>query len=205
MITILQGGTPQVQISDGSDEVAIVAANATQDETLAQYMANLSVISGYDGTDLKLVRAQNEPHIRILETTNVINPVLVADTTANDSDKSFTVTSNEQWQILWIFAKLTTTSTVANREMAVRYKDGSGNVIYQANADVSQAQSTTRYYSWHPGQAREAAFENQVMIQPLPTHSWLPAAHVIQIVEASAIAVSADDMEVYLMTNQQSV
>ena len=50
-------------------------------------------------------------------------------TTADDSDNTFTVPANTEYQILSVYVSLVTTATVGNRQMAVQALDASDNVL----------------------------------------------------------------------------
>jgi hypothetical protein len=127
----------------------------------------------------------------------------LSDVTANDSDKSFTVPANTEYQILGIYVELTTTATAGNRELNVQVQTGAGVVTERlGRASVLQTASLTRYYLFGPGVADMLAFRGSptadLLTTPIPVTSLLLAAQVLRVWDKNAIDPAADDMNVYV-------
>lgn len=128
--------------------------------------------------------------------TSVAPIYSVFDSTANDSDKSFTVPDGEMWELNWVNTVLVTTATVGNRQMEMRILDESGNVMVSLFAGAVQAASLTRDYHFIQGVYRETAFVANELQVPYGTDIWMPAGWSLNMRDQAAIDPSADDMTV---------
>lgn len=118
------------------------------------------------------------------------------DDTANDSNKSWTVPSNELWKITHAHVILTTTATVGNRQIFMVLRDESGNLIMDIAAGAVQAASLTRHYGFMQGIYRETAFISNEIQVPMPIDCYLGPGYTLQFFDGSAIDAAADDMVV---------
>lgn len=106
------------------------------------------------------------------------------------------IPAGELWEILAVFAELTTDATVANREMEIQAQvepvPGVGLVtIYQARANFTQTASLNRPYSFAPvGIVGDVATISDVLLVPTPVGLKLPPLSRIRI---QAAGIQAGD------------
>lgn len=131
---------------------------------------------------------------------------LESDTTTNDSDKSFTVPADTEWQVLWIWVELTTTSTVGDRQLVVELQTSGPDVIGQVRVGVTQAASLTYYYMIASSLA-DLMVERDTdwLMTPLPPTTVLQAGDIIRVYDNNAVAAAADDMVVHIQIAERSV
>jgi len=137
------------------------------------------------------------------------NPVPITDTwtvmhwgniSADDSDKSATVTAGAIWHIFWVWVELTTTATAGDRQIVVELQDDTNDVIGQFRAGAVQAASLTRNYMFAPAMADLVAFrDTDYLMTPMPPTVLLPAGYQIRIYDNNAVDAAADDMVVMTM------
>lgn len=132
---------------------------------------------------------------------------LSPDEGANDSDKSFTIPTNTEWELLWIWVELVTSADVGNRQLEVRVQDAAGDLIgILAVAGTTQAASLTRNYLFAPGAADMTAFRDTDFISnPIPRRTMLEAGQVLRIWDNNAVAAGVDDMVIQLQFNARAV
>jgi hypothetical protein len=124
---------------------------------------------------------------------------LSAEETADDSDKTFTVPTDYEWEVQAVLVEMTTTSTAGDRQLVVEFQDGSSDVVGQVRAGAVQAASLTRYYQFGQGLADLTAFrDTDYLMTPLPK-VVLPAGFQVRILDKAAVDAAADDMIVQLM------
>lgn len=135
----------------------------------------------------------------IISADDVWTPALAADETADDSDKSFTVTANQVWQILWIWVELTTTATVGDRQLVVQLQDNAADVIGEVRVGSVQAASLTRNYMFAPALADLTSFrDTDYLMTPFPPTIILPESYIIRVYDNNAVDAAADDMVVQM-------
>lgn len=132
-------------------------------------------------------------------------PVLVADVTDNDSDKTVTVPASTQYQPLSILVDLTTSADVGNRQLAVLVTTAADVVIAEARAGIVQAASLTRRYVIGVGQPDMEAFRDTDLLATTLPVLVLPAAYKIRVYDNNAVAAAADDMHVQLLVMSRAV
>lgn len=120
------------------------------------------------------------------------NPLLQADEALNDSDKSFTVPSDQVWRIQSIRAELTTTATAGTRQMTVEIQDGAGDVLYSKNGGTAAA-STTLIEHYAP-------VGGEVAVPDL----ILPPNFVVRVFDSAAIDPAADDLVVQMLVKERA-
>ena len=132
---------------------------------------------------------------------------LQSDETTNDSDKSFTVDSGEEWQVLWLWVELATTATVGNRQLVVEIQDSANDVIAQvARAGVTQAASLTYYYQFAPGNADLTAVrDSDYLTTPIPPTLILQGGDILRVYDNNAVDASADDMVLQMQIASRAV
>jgi hypothetical protein len=129
------------------------------------------------------------------------------DEDANSSAKTFTVPSDEEWQILLIWVELNTTATVGNRQLEVFVLNNEpDNIGELARAGIVQAASLYRFYLFAPGAADLTSFrDTSYLTVPLPMGTFLQPNDQIRIWDNKAIDASADDMIVQMKIAKRKV
>lgn len=132
---------------------------------------------------------------------------LHADEALNDSDKVFTVPSDVEWWVQWIWVELTSTGDQGDRQLVIEIQDSANDVIAQvARAGAVQAASLTRYYMFAPDLADLTAFrDTDYLTTPLPVTLRLQAGDQIRIYDNAAIAAVADDMIVQMQVKARVI
>ncbi|MFQ5741985.1 MAG: hypothetical protein ACE5HV_00170 [Acidobacteriota bacterium] len=126
-------------------------------------------------------------------------PVLQVDEALNDSDKTFTVPANTTWEILSLWAELTTTATVGNRQVALEIQDAAGDIIAQVRHGVTQAASLTRNYLFAPDVADLTAFRDADYLSSAMPRLILPESSIIRVFDKAAVDAAADDLVLQMM------
>ena len=125
-------------------------------------------------------------------------PVLKADEALNDSDKSFTVPADANWELYNLWVELVTTTTAGNRRIGVEFQDDSADVIASVVAGATQAASLTRNYLINLEAADGTSFiANSILTISLP-RLILPESYVVRVFDVNAIDAAADDMVVQI-------
>ena len=127
--------------------------------------------------------------------------IIQADAALNDSDKSFTVPTGVEWDIINVRISLIATATMGDRRLAVEVQDGSANVLMLVQAGIVQAESLTRAYDFAPGLADQTTFVNDTLNTALPKLILGPG-EVLRLYDIAAIAAAADDMTVRVMIRE---
>ena len=123
---------------------------------------------------------------------------LVYDSTANDSDKSFTVPVGKVWQLLWVRYRISTTATVGNRIMAVYITNGVNNIASgTVSAVIAASKVGVGMYGFGVGLGTTSMNADVSTEGPLPL-MYLPAGTVIRIYDIAAMDATGDDLEVTL-------
>jgi hypothetical protein len=134
---------------------------------------------------------------RVMITSNVI---------ADNSNKTFTVPANREWQILRVFVKYSSTATVGNRQVGYRMETAGGVTIARYLASVVQAASLVRYYQFAPGCADLLGFRDTDMLNiNIGVGELMSATQVLRVWDNKAIAAAADDMDVHLLYAERTV
>lgn len=126
----------------------------------------------------------------------------VHDSTANDSNKSFTVPTGKRWELKYIQALLACTATVGNRHLEVQFLDASSNVIFETEYITLVASEVGRVVLI-PGASRATGISvwgdttakgNVFTLPPM----YLDAGMSIKVWDLSAVDAAADDLTVSL-------
>jgi hypothetical protein len=140
-----------------------------------------------------------------MEVSEVWRVDLEANETANDSDKTFTIPSTEEWQILTVWVELTTTATIGNRQLEIQIQDAAADVIYSARPNVVQAASLTRNYAFAPSVEPMSAFiDTDFISTPIPP-IFLAPGWIIRVFDNNAVDAGADDMIIQLTVARRSI
>lgn len=140
------------------------------------------------------------------ESVAVVSPMYdVFNSTANDSDKSFVVPGNEQWQINGGLITLVTTATVGNRLLVMEVQDDSSNVVFAIAAGAVQAASGTVKYYFSVGAPRETTVVNGYLSVNCPGELFLSGGYTLRFYDVNAVDAAADDMTVSFMAKKYVV
>lgn len=121
------------------------------------------------------------------------------DTTANDSDKTFTIPANEEWHVGWIFVDYTASADVGNRQLVIQFLDAATNLIGEVRAGAVIAAEERRYFTFGAGLADLMAFrDTDWLMTPLPVGLLLQTDFDIRVYDNNAVAANADDMSVVI-------
>jgi hypothetical protein len=124
---------------------------------------------------------------------------LVADVAPNDSDKTFTVPANTEWQVLWIYIILATSADVGARQLEIEIQNAAAAVIGRFQVGVTQAANLTYNYLVAQAMPDLTALRDVVyLLTPLPAGLFLSAGQKVRIYDNNAVAVAADDMSIQL-------
>ncbi len=126
-------------------------------------------------------------------------------TTADDSENTFTVPANTEYQILSVYVSLVTTATAGNRQMAVQAIDSSSNILIGVRAGATQAASLTRVYNFAPGLPQDTAFRDTDYLAVSLPSIFLAPGQKLRVWDKAAIAATADDMTVRVQIASRSV
>ena len=129
-----------------------------------------------------------------------------SDTTADDSDKTFTVPANRQWRPVTIFVDLGTTATSGNRLMRIDFGDGT-NVIYRVTSAFEHIPSLQTYYcfSRSDSDSKTPSSIGGTVYDTFPKDMILLAAYTIRVYDSLVVDVAADDMTVRMMIDERIV
>jgi hypothetical protein len=155
---------------------------------------------GTMATSLPVVMASDQSAVPVVDD---YTPTEVADVTADDSDKTFTVTAAKVWQVQTIHVSLTSTATAGNRQMTVDYTDDANNVLARVRAGATQAASLTYSYTFGIGLDKDVAPIGLHLTAPLPQMSLL-AGWKIRVYDSAAIAAAADDLTVEIVVAERA-
>jgi len=136
-------------------------------------------------------------------TWDSITPVLEAEETLNDSDKTFTVGTDEEWMIISIWIEFATTATVGNRLICIEILDTTDDVISRISAYEIQAASLSKNYLFAPYFVHRAAPANDYNTV-LPDFV-IPSGYDIRVYDINGIDVAADDMNVQMLVKKRKV
>lgn len=132
----------------------------------------------------------------------MVLPVLLTDTTANDSNKSFTVPTGYIYEILYGQITLVTSATAGNRQLVIQILDDDDVEVATIRAGAVQAASTTRYYEFVQGVPRETSFIDESINIAIPDEFIALPGYDIVIKDIDAVDAAADDMTVQLMVRK---
>ena len=128
---------------------------------------------------------------------------VIEDVTASDSDKSFTVPADTEWQPVSVFVEYTSTAAAGDRQLVVEFLDDAGEQVAVAPVTVVQTASETVTYVFalNVGVDFARVYDNLNTTLPL---SVLLAGYSIHVYDAAAIAAAADTMVVRLVVQERA-
>lgn len=131
---------------------------------------------------------------------------LTQDTNLNDSDKTFTVPVNTEWQILWVWVEYTSTGTAGTRQLELQTQDSGSSITSQFPVGVTQSGGLTYKYLIAIGVPDLTAVrDDNNLTTPLPAGTFLSAGQKIRIWDNNAIDAAADDMTVKIQYAYRSI
>lgn len=139
---------------------------------------------GYLGTSSHLVMGQDEYQ---LEGQGYATSVACTDPAAG-VEVVCTVPANARWKVKAFRFALVTDGTVASRFVNVRVKDASGNILWDAGANVAQTASLTTIYNVAPGVQQQAAIVNLRLQIPIPPDLVLFQGYTIETFTTALVA-----------------
>ena len=158
--------------------------------------ATLSIVEGPD--DGLMLTSQGE--IGSVDSWRV---TAVKDEAVNDSSKDMlTCPADTEYQILFIYIRMTSDAAAGVREMGIEIIDVDTDETFEIRCGATQAASLTRLYSFGASLAdmlgfRGAAAANWLMT-PIPSGLILKTGDILRVRDLAAIAIAADDMSVYV-------
>ena len=130
---------------------------------------------------------------------------LSADEGANDSDKTITVATGEEWEIQSIRVELVTTGNAGDRQMTVQVRDGSDDIVFEVTAGLVQAANLTYNYHFAPDVVNiTSVLDTSHVSTPFPK-LVLPAGYDLRIFDNNAVDAAADDMVIQLLYRSRDV
>lgn len=130
---------------------------------------------------------------------------VVTSTTVNDSDKAIAVTLGEQWHIMSVHVKYTSTATEGNRQIVLQLLSGA-TVVDEVRAGLVQAASNTYYYAFQPNASNmSTAIDSDFITTNIPSTWILGYGESVRVLDNNAVAAAADDMEIRMRVLARSV
>ncbi len=187
---------------DGSTLKRVPITDSTADalSTAGMSLAARSLLYTFNGTTWDRTRTpgNSAPNIGVQRVANQGTPSNTEDLTANDSDKTFTVSAGEQWHVKGLYIHYLATANVGNRIIQVHFRDSYDNVLYVIGSIPNVVASQEVGISLMPGVARETAFSSSQIVGPMIPDIMLPASYDIRVYDSAGIDAAADNMEVFI-------
>ena len=148
------------------------------------------------------------------DVTITTNPVPMSEAwraalTQNESagsNKLFTVPAATEWQILAVWAELTSAGVSGNRQVGIQILDSESDVTGRVEAGATQASGITRNYLFAPGLPDLIAFrDTDLLLTPFPPTFILAAGESIRVWDNKVIASGLDTLNVQLRYAYRSV
>lgn len=131
---------------------------------------------------------------------------LIESTVMNSSDKVFVAPVNSELQILWIWVEFSSTGTVGSRQIEIQLQDTDDTVINQWQAGITQNGNLTyRYMFGMVVPDLTALRDNNCLMTPIGSSTFLSAGQKIRIWDNKNIDSSNDDMIVRLQYSYHNV
>jgi len=128
--------------------------------------------------------------------------IYLSDTTAASNDKSFTVPTNRLWVLKSARCVLTSSDTVANREIQLTVDPAiTGDTLpyIDVRAGVVQAASLTYYYQFFHGASRITTIADTDWLSVQLPDAELQPGSVIRIFDSVNADASSDQLDIKLM------
>lgn len=132
------------------------------------------------------------------------NIAAISDTTPADSDKTFTVPLDREYQVLSIHVDYYAFADVANRQLQVDFRDTADNVFGEIRTGAIQTANTTGHYMVAPGSADLGAFRNtNYLMTPMPPTVFLQPGEDIRVYDN--VLTANDTMAVRIRVAERAV
>lgn len=126
--------------------------------------------------------------------------------TVNDSDKIFTVPTDTEWEILWVWVKYTSSSVVGTRQLEFQLQNSGSDVIAQIQTGITQGENNICNYLLSSGIPDTIAFRNvSYLLTPVMGNTFLSAGQKMRIWDNNAVDAAGDDMNVYIQYGYRTV
>jgi len=176
-------------------------------------VSNEATIIVEDGA-LKTTGTMTTPSGGSLSVDIITNPVPIEESwrvtltqdEAVGSNKLFTVPAATEWQILAIWAEMTSVGVSGNRQVSIQVLDSAADVTARIQAGVTQASGITRHYLFAPGLPDLIAFrDTDSLMTPFPPTFILAAGEAIRVWDNKNIASGLDTLNVQLRYAYRSI
>jgi len=122
----------------------------------------------------------------------------LTNSTANDSDKTISLTTNQFHVLESIYVTYSATATAGDRQLEVQAKNAAGTVVWQVRAGAVQAANTARKYFFAAGAPAASAFIDTEFLYCFMPSVFLPGNFTVRVFDNNAVDAAADDMVVFL-------
>jgi len=120
-------------------------------------------------------------------------PGFVEDVAVDDSDKTIAVPAGERWELLGVYADLTTTATVGTRQLEIAIATATGILVRLEFGETQIASITNKRYAAALGLVTEAHIAGEMIFAQLPT-LHLVEGDTIRVFDSAGIDAAADDL-----------
>jgi hypothetical protein len=119
---------------------------------------------------------------------------LIQDISEGNSDKTFTIPANTEWEMLSILVQYASTATAGSRQLEIQFQD-SGSIIAQWQTGISQNENLNYSYFLGVGvpDLNTVRDVNYIMT-PLMGAAFLIGGQSIRVWDNNAIDPTDDDM-----------
>ena|SRR5688572_28054666 len=122
----------------------------------------------------------------------------------NDSDITFIVPANTEWQVHSILLTYVASATVGNRQVALQLLNAADAVIDEYRPSVVQAADATYVYKFGGVPQDLAARDSNYVGVTMPV-LFLTAGQKLRIYDNKAIAAATDDLTIYMQIASRSI
>ncbi|KKN88045.1 hypothetical protein LCGC14_0251170 [marine sediment metagenome] len=124
-------------------------------------------------------------------------PGFVEDVALDDSDKVITVPAGERWELLGVYADLSTTTAVGVRQLEIEIATATG-VLIRLEFGETQAQSVAnKLYAAALGLVSEVHVAGEMVFEQLPAFH-LVEGDTVRVFDSAVIDAGADDLVVQI-------
>jgi len=132
---------------------------------------------------------------------NALNwePKLFTSNTANDNDKSFSVSTGKEWIVENMHVEYTSSSAAGNRHVELQFQTSTGGIVGSIVAGASQAAGLTKTYEFNnilPDLTSFRSTASDYLSTPLP-NMLLSANYQVRVFDRNNIS-SLDDMVLHM-------
>jgi len=125
------------------------------------------------------------------------------DTTPNETARTISIPSDEIWEVLSIYLRISTTANVGNRNWAIMIRNENDDYFYQSRTGNIPASTTDMSFSMG-SVSNETSFTDTIQYKPLPLN-FLPPSYSIYITELNSVDSNDDIQTVIYYRNLESL